>query len=796
MILPNRDASLIVIFVITEYLLKYSTLIKCLRAVDTMREKSAATLAIAMVILVSTMASMESALSSSTSGKIDVFTQHEPYSGKGPNVPSDAFGPGDIVILYALVSYSNVSVQNLIVTFYVNPPDSLSFSVTAKTNASGIASINFTVPQNNDNITQFFGEWFVLTNVPIGEDLLQDTLTFRVDWVVKIVSVRTIDENLTSRSEFGIGGDVGLEITIRSIAMSIRNATLAIVIQDELSVPVNSSTINDFEVQPNEKLVFIYCKLYLPKWTHIGNASVSVSALTAPADQGGVAYCPEVSAGFFVSIYGPLTLNFHDVAIVKVVLSTTSVKSGEPVYIDVTVRNEGTAVESFNVSAYYTDRLIGTSTIVGLTSYSSIIVPFTFDTTGLDPGDYTISILIPQLINETDLTDNLFIDGIIEIKPAIKQYYLTVRTNPLGIVSISGEGWYDEGTNVSLTAPEYVLASTGVRYRFGYWDIDEASQSDNPIFVTLDADHVATAHYILQYYLMVISPYGKVGGEGWYDAGITAYATLEAGIVDHENGTRRVFTNWSGDASGTNYTNSDPIIMDSPKTALANWKVQYGITFTYTGLDSSSTGEIVNVNGSLKTFGELPYTLWVDSGSIIAYSYNNVSSSVTGKRFILTGLTGPMSPITVTSPVTVSGNYKTQYYLTVRTDPLGLTSISGEGWYDQFENVTLSASPFGEYDFGNWDVDGVTRGANVKTVIVYMDNPHVATAHYNLHVEGWYVPDWFYWVFLFLLLVILPLILLLALLYRRRRKKPEESFYRGWTAWYYGYDLRSKTTNT
>ena len=121
----------------------------------------------------------------------------------------------------------------------------------------------------------------------------------------------------------------------------------------------------------------------------------------------------------------------------------------------------------------------------------------------------------------------------------------------------------------------------------------------------MDANHTATAHYRLEYYLTVLSPFGTVGGEGWYPSGSTAYATLDTGIVDHGNGTRRVFTNWSGDASGNNYAQSDPITMDGPKTAVANWK--------------------------------------------------------------------------------------TQYYLTVRTDPPGITIIPGEGWYDSSQSVQLTA---------------------------------------------------------------------------------------------------------
>jgi hypothetical protein len=75
--------------------------------------------------------------------------------------------------------------------------------------------------------------------------------------------------------------------------------------------------------------------------------------------------------------------------------------------------------------------------------------------------------------------------------------------------------------------------------------------------------------------LTVQSPYGTPGGAGWYNAGSVAYATLNLGLLEHGNGTRRVFTNWSGDASGMFYNQSNPILMDGPKTAIALWKTQF-----------------------------------------------------------------------------------------------------------------------------------------------------------------------------------------------------------------------------
>jgi len=71
------------------------------------------------------------------------------------------------------------------------------------------------------------------------------------------------------------------------------------------------------------------------------------------------------------------------------------------------------------------------------------------------------------------------------------QYHLTVKTVPSGIVTIPGEGWYDESTTVPLTAPNV----TG--YEFRYWDVNGTPQGNGVtmISVTMNMPYTATAHY-------------------------------------------------------------------------------------------------------------------------------------------------------------------------------------------------------------------------------------------------------------------------------------------------------------
>jgi len=71
----------------------------------------------------------------------------------------------------------------------------------------------------------------------------------------------------------------------------------------------------------------------------------------------------------------------------------------------------------------------------------------------------------------------------------VEQYYLTVKTDPEGLVEIAGEGWYDKCTHVDLTAPP------AEGYLFVYWDVDGTAVEGNPITVHMDAAHAATAYY-------------------------------------------------------------------------------------------------------------------------------------------------------------------------------------------------------------------------------------------------------------------------------------------------------------
>jgi len=316
--------------------------------------------------------------------------------------------------------------------------------------------------------------------------------------------------------------------------------------------------------------------------------------------------------------------------------------------------------------------------------------------------------------------------------PPPAKYYLTVKTEPEGIVTIEGEGWYTEGTQVTLSAPDPVPVSTGVRYKFLYWDVDGTQADENPITVVMDANHTATAHYRLEYYLTVLSPFGTVGGEGWYPSGSTAYATLNTGLIDHGNGTRRIFVNWTGDASGSNYAQSDPIIMDGPKTAVANWKTQHLLTVVTdpANLTPQPTRIPAGEAGPANSW-------WYDADTLVTLT----AQTVTGYTFNYWDVDGAsqgsgVNPITVAmdGPHTTTAHYTVHvitFTLKIETTTGGTTNPApGTYTYSAGTQVQVTAIPSNGYIFDHWELNGTNVGT-ATTYTVTMNANYVLKAFFK-----------------------------------------------------------------
>ncbi len=219
----------------------------------------------------------------------------------------------------------------------------------------------------------------------------------------------------------------------------------------------------------------------------------------------------------------------------------------------------------------------------------------------------------------------------------------------------------------------------------------------------------------LQYYLNVVSAYDTPAGQGWYYNGTTAFASLASGLIENGNGTRRVFAQWSTDASGSNYTRSDQILMNQNKTAVAVWNTEHYLT-------------VKTVPNGLTT---IPGENWYAQGA------NKVLTApiVAGYSFTYWDIDGASqsngtNPVTVTmnAPHTASAHYVKTYLLTIEAGPGGTTSPTG-GTYSYTEDsiAQVTANPGLNYKLDHWELDGTGSGS-INPYVVTMNGNHTLKA--------------------------------------------------------------------
>ena len=255
--------------------------------------------------------------------------------------------------------------------------------------------------------------------------------------------------------------------------------------------------------------------------------------------------------------------------------------------------------------------------------------------------------------------------------------------------------------------------------------------------------------YETQYYLEVVSLYGSPSGSDWYKEGTTVQARLGTNMTAGPEGTRYVFVKWEQDASGQG-TASEPIAMNSPKRAVAQWKTQYDLRMSYDPVGVFS-----------------PLTLWFDADSTAEFVAPEGTNGTDARRVFVEWAgdysgTAVRGSIHMDGPKSVTAKYKAQYKLSVVFDPPETAErivLSNTTWYDAGQSaalgpvpqiISIPESPAERFAWFSWNIDNMTQpGTSVE---ILMNSPHsvrlVYQRQYYLLVistlgeptgTGWYV---------------------------------------------------------
>lgn len=149
-----------------------------------------------------------------------------------------------------------------------------------------------------------------------------------------------------------------------------------------------------------------------------------------------------------------LTDSVHDVAIIKVALSYSTVMIGEEVNITATIKNFGIENESFNVHAYYNETLIGTQLVTDLTPKQELSTTFVWNTINQTSGNYIIKAEAEPVLNETKTANNNYVYGKIEVTASS-------TTSPVAIFMLAFSfGFFETFSPCLIILLSFVLSYT------------------------------------------------------------------------------------------------------------------------------------------------------------------------------------------------------------------------------------------------------------------------------------------------------------------------------------------------
>jgi hypothetical protein len=157
---------------------------------------------------------------------------------------------------------------------------------------------------------------------------------------------------------------------------------------------------------------------------------------TCLKDPTGAPISHEVQDGLIMTL-------IRDVAVTNVVPSRNWAYAGWPVNVTVTVKNLGNISETFPVNLYYDSNLIGTETAMNLAPNDETSLLFTWDTTGVPEGNYTLKAEAPPVPFEFNTANNIFIDGNVAILTVIRD---------VAIITVAPyRSWVYQGWSVNIS---------------------------------------------------------------------------------------------------------------------------------------------------------------------------------------------------------------------------------------------------------------------------------------------------------------------------------------------------------
>jgi len=262
---------------------------------------------------------------------------------------------------------------------------------------------------------------------------------------------------------------------------------------------------------------------------------------------------------------------------------------------------------------------------------------------------------------------------------------------------------------ISLLSPSYDTGP-GSRLVFTRWNTGETSGS---ITVAPAESSSYVALYEPYYYVNAESPWAPANGTGWYRSGETATVSVPP-LVELGNGTRAVFTGWSG--GSTPSMPSDRVAVLGPVTLKAEWRVEHLLSLRSEPGNASLYGAGWHAEGERVTI-RAPLEVPEESGALLRFRGWSVAW---GSAYVESPSSRETS-VVLSGPAVVVAEYDRYYRVRVTGLPGGPVEemVEEGGTYTLTPpKLTIQTGPGSRLVFAGW-----SNGQQSPTLRLSVEGP-------------------------------------------------------------------------
>jgi hypothetical protein len=310
---------------------------------------------------------------------------HLYYKSTVLNGTSIAEGPFLAAKGSTIFSYPDFTDQYNATYGYMSVYDTLTGNITGPSGSGTLATVTFMAVGSGDSVLHLNYTELLDSHRPFGNQIPHAT----IDGEAYVGTVDVAVSKIATPIDISQGSMADINVTVENRGGIAE--TFDVTLTYNGTNPIGTQTIVKLPGGQSQILQFAWNTKLVP----MGEYNLTASATKAL----GQTDTSDLSISLLVYV------GIRDLAVTRVTPSVNPAPVGCPVNFSVTVQNKGQATETCNLTLYDPSTVIGTD-LTSLSSGAYKTIAFTWNTTGVYVGNYTISAYVQPLPFEMNTTNN------------------------------------------------------------------------------------------------------------------------------------------------------------------------------------------------------------------------------------------------------------------------------------------------------------------------------------------------------------------------------------------------------